>query len=88
VIETKQFGPGFVQQVQNQCKKCKGTGDAINFDDKCTTCSGTKIERIQKRIDIDILKGVQDGENFIFEGEGDEAVNKKLTNSQMFILET
>jgi len=75
VFETRQMGPGFIQQMQVTCKKCKGEGENISSDKKCKKCDGSKIERIQKKIEIEIKKGMQDGEEFRFENEGDQAPN-------------
>jgi DnaJ family protein A protein 2 len=67
------MGQNFIQQFQTDCKKCKGSGELLSDDNICDDCHGTKIERIQKKIEIELKKGVQDGESFIFDGEGDEA---------------
>jgi len=87
VVETRRMGQNFLQQFQGECKKCKGKGEILQDNNLCEDCNGTKIERIKKTIEIDIKKGIQDGESFIFEGEGDEAPNT-IPGDIIFILQT
>lgn len=57
-------------QSQQTCPDCKGEGSVIK--DKCKTCKGEKVQYLNKKIDIDIEKGLPDGHRYTFAGEGDE----------------
>ena len=57
VIQTQQFGPGMVQQVQTTCYKCSGKGEIIKEQDKCGTCRGTKIQVKDHFFSFEIEKG-------------------------------
>lgn len=57
-------------QSQQTCPDCKGEGNVIK--DKCKTCKSEKVQYVNKKIDIDLDKGVPDGHRYTFAGEGDE----------------
>ena len=57
-------------QSQQTCPDCNGEGNVIK--DKCKTCKGEKVQYVNKKIDIDLDKGVPDGHRYSFNGEGDE----------------
>lgn len=64
-----------IQQMQQQCGACKGTGSNIAEKDKCKSCHGDKVIKEKKTLDIHIIKGMKNGEKIIFSGEADEAVS-------------
>eukprot|EP01080_Neovahlkampfia_damariscottae_P007030 gene7030-11195_t len=68
IIQTQQFGPGMVQQVQNTCYNCGGKGEIIKENDKCGTCRGTKIQVEDHFFSFEIEKGSKPFQK-IFEGE-------------------
>jgi len=59
-----------VLQSQQTCPDCKGEGQVIK--DKCKDCKGEKVTYMNKKINIDIDKGVSDGHRYPFVNEGDE----------------
>jgi len=56
-IHIQQIGPGMVQQIQTVCIECKGQGERINPKDRCDSCSGTKVIREKKIIEVHVEKG-------------------------------
>lgn len=56
-IHIQQIGPGMVQQIQTMCIECKGQGERINPKDRCESCSGTKVIREKKIIEVHVEKG-------------------------------
>ncbi|KAJ8035621.1 DnaJ-like subfamily A member 1 [Holothuria leucospilota] len=71
-VHMRPLGPGMVQQIQSQCAACRGQGERINAKDRCKTCQGNKVVRTRKILEINIERGMSDGEKIIFEGEGDQ----------------
>lgn len=56
-VHIQQIGPGMVQQIQTVCIECKGQGERINPKDRCESCSGAKVVREKKIIEVHVEKG-------------------------------
>lgn len=56
-IHIQQIGPGMVQQIQTVCIECKGQGERICPKDRCDGCSGAKVTREKKVIEVHVEKG-------------------------------
>ena len=55
-VHIQQIGPGMVQQIQTVCIECKGQGERINPKDRCENCSGAKVTREKKIIEVHVEK--------------------------------
>ncbi|OLY84070.1 Mitochondrial protein import protein MAS5 [Smittium mucronatum] len=73
-ITMRQIGP-MVQQIQQQCNVCHGTGESISEKDRCKKCKGRKVVSEVKQIEVHIDKGMRDGQKIKFPGEADQAPN-------------
>ncbi|KAL0271412.1 UNVERIFIED_CONTAM: hypothetical protein PYX00_008518 [Menopon gallinae] len=71
-IHTQTIGHGIIQQIQSMCRECQGKGEYINPKDRCKTCGGNKTVREQKIIEVNVDKGMSDGQKILFTGEGDQ----------------
>jgi len=71
-IRIQQLGPGMVQQIQTVCSNCQGQGESINARDRCKNCQGRKVTRERKILEVHIDKGMKDGQEIRFTGEGDQ----------------
>ncbi|XP_034032348.1 dnaJ homolog subfamily A member 4 [Thalassophryne amazonica] len=71
-IKVQQIGPGMIQQIQSICPECQGQGEKFNSKDRCKNCNGHKVERKKKILEVNIDKGMKDGQNITFHGEGDQ----------------
>lgn len=56
-IHIQQIGPGMVQQIQTVCIECKGQGERIHPKDRCEGCSGAKVIREKKIIEVHVERG-------------------------------
>lgn len=65
-IHIQQIGPGMVQQIQTVCIECKGQGERINPKDRCENCSGAKVTREKKIIEVHVEKG--EAEHLVLQG--------------------
>ncbi|XP_070762753.1 dnaJ homolog subfamily A member 4 isoform X2 [Enoplosus armatus] len=71
-IKVQQIGPGMIQQIQSMCADCQGQGEKINSKDRCKNCNGHKVERKKKILEVNVDKGMKDGQKITFSGEGDQ----------------
>ncbi|KAL9538789.1 hypothetical protein MBANPS3_010673 [Mucor bainieri] len=71
-IMMRQMGP-MIQQIQQPCGDCRGTGEIINEKDRCKQCLGKKIMSDRKILEVHIERGMRDGQRITFSGEGDQA---------------
>lgn len=71
-VRIQQLGPGMVQQIQSVCHECQGQGERINPRDRCKHCQGRKVTRERKILEVHIDKGMTDGQQIRFSGEGDQ----------------
>ncbi|XP_071723520.1 chaperone protein dnaJ A6-like isoform X2 [Rutidosis leptorrhynchoides] len=72
-ITTRQLGLGMIQQMQQVCPDCRGTGEKINEKDKCPQCKAKKVTSEKKVLEVHVDKGMLDGQKIVFEGQADEA---------------
>ncbi|KAI0646740.1 hypothetical protein C8Q79DRAFT_999870 [Trametes meyenii] len=71
-ITLRQMGP-MIQQLQQACDDCNGTGEVINNKDKCKQCNGKKVVAEKKMLEVHIDKGMRGGQTINFRGESDQA---------------
>ena len=71
-VTLRQMGP-MIQQIQQPCDECSGTGEIINHKDKCKTCNGRKVVSEKKMLEVHIDKGMRGGQTINFRGESDQA---------------
>jgi len=72
VIKMRHIGFGMVQQIQEQCSACGGSGEMIKPKDRCPDCFGNKTKEEAKTLDVFIDKGMEHGTKVTFDGEGDQ----------------
>ncbi|XP_020096223.1 dnaJ protein homolog 2-like [Ananas comosus] len=85
-VSIRQLGPNMIQQMQHPCNECKGTGEAIDENDRCPQCNGEKVVQEKKVLDIVVEKGMQHGQKITFPGEADEAPDT-ITGDIVLILQ-
>jgi len=71
-VKIRQLGPGMMQQIQSMCGKCQGQGKSIDPKLRCKTCNGQKVNSERKILEVQIDKGMSDGQKIPFVGEGDQ----------------
>jgi len=71
-ISIQPLGPGMVQQVQRVCPDCAGDGELIDARKKCKECNGKKVCEEKKILEVQVDKGMKEGQKITFRGEGDQ----------------
>lgn len=69
-IVRQQIMPGFVTNAQVTCDACAGQGRVIKH--QCPKCQGGKVVVEQVELDVEILPGMHEGEELVYEAEADE----------------
>lgn len=85
-VTIRQLGPSMIQQMQQHCNECKGTGETINDKDRCTQCKGEKVVPEKKVLEVVVEKGMQNGQKITFPGEADETPDT-VTGDIVFIIQ-
>ena len=76
IMQVRRMGP-MIQQIQQQCQKCRGTGKTIS--------EGVKLVKESKILEFDIPKGCKEGHQVKFEGESDE-IPGLITGDIIFVI--
>jgi DnaJ-class molecular chaperone len=72
IMRIQQLGPGMITQTQSPCQACQTKGKIVKKDEICIDCKGSRIEKIKKRINIQLRPNTKIGEKIVVEGEGDQ----------------
>ncbi|KIK63097.1 hypothetical protein GYMLUDRAFT_72333 [Collybiopsis luxurians FD-317 M1] len=66
----QQIFPGMFAQSQTTCNECGGRGTVIHK--KCPHCDGNKVVDYTAHYTLEVIPGMPEGHEVVFEGEGDE----------------
>ena len=72
-VRTIQRTPFGSMQSQRPCSACKGTGKIVK--DPCGECKGSGVNRIKKKLSVNIPAGIDDEQRVILRGQGNHGAN-------------
>ncbi len=72
-VRTVQRTPFGSMQSQRPCSACKGTGKIVK--DPCNECKGSGVNRIKKKLSVNIPAGIDDEQRVILRGQGNHGTN-------------
>lgn len=72
-VRSQQRTPFGVMQTTTDCPKCSGKGSIIH--QPCTSCRGNGMVRRQKKINVKIPAGIDDGQTISLRGQGNAGIN-------------
>ena len=75
IMERRQIGIGFVQQIQKECPACGGKGKIITK--KCRVCGGRGVDEGSHPYWVEVQRGTPNGHKILLENEGDETRDSK-----------
>merc|ERR1712018_40651 len=61
-----------MQQIQSMCQECHGEGERVDPKLRCKKCNGRKVNRERKILEVQVDKGMADGQKITFTSEGDQ----------------
>lgn len=73
VTQIRQMAPGLMTQQTTTCNDCGGEGKSISEKDKCKDCAGDKVVSERKLLEVNVDKGMRDGQKITFAGEANES---------------
>jgi len=82
----QQMGPGLMEMHTN-CETCHGSGQLINPMDRCSACEAARVVKDAKICEINIERGMNDGQKILMKGEGDQLPGKEPGDIVVFIME-
>ncbi len=72
-VRVTQRTPFGTVQTQRNCDRCHGTGKVV--DTPCRSCNGTGRVRRQRKVEVNIPAGIDDGQAMSVGGHGNAGVN-------------
>uniref|UniRef100_A0A7S1SKP9 Uncharacterized protein n=1 Tax=Tetraselmis chuii TaxID=63592 RepID=A0A7S1SKP9_9CHLO len=63
------LGPGMMQQIQQQCRKCRGSGRNVAPGDECNDCRSKGLKSEKHVFEVNIEKGMKNGQRIVLRGE-------------------
>lgn len=91
-INVEQRSPFGVIRTTRACPHCQGKGKIIS--DPCTKCGGKGRVKVQRKIEVNVPAGIDNGQSFILREMGDHGINGgpkgdvqvtvKVANSDLF----
>ncbi len=72
-VTFKQATPFGYMQSSKPCSRCGGKGKTIKSP--CPDCSGQGRTRKQKKVEVNVPVGIDDGQTFQLRGQGDHGIN-------------
>ncbi len=72
-VRVQQRTPFGIMQTQKTCEECRGTGKIIEH--KCSACRGSGFTRVQKKLEVNIPAGIDDGQQLSLRYQGSDGMN-------------
>lgn len=85
-VQLRRLGPGFVQQVQVECKQCNGSGLYVERKFRCPNCGPDGLIKKKQTIEVNIDRGMMSGQKITFSQMADEELGK-TTGDVVIVIE-
>lgn len=72
-VRVQQRTPFGVMQSTRSCDRCRGSGKIV--ETPCTSCRGAGYIRAQKKLDVSVPAGIDDGQRIALRGQGSDGKN-------------
>jgi len=71
-VQQIRMGPGMVQQLVQECRRCNGTGKTIATEDQCNSCRAEGYSMKSEELSIHVPPGIPDGATLVMRGMAGE----------------
>lgn len=71
-IMVRQLGPGYLQQMQVKCEDCDGQGETCDPKLVCKACTGDKVVKTKRTLEVHVEKGMSKNAKITFKNESDQ----------------
>lgn len=68
-VHIRPLGPGMLQQIQQRCSECQGSGYSTPASDRCPTCKGSCLVAEKKTHEVTIEQGMRSKQRIVLKGE-------------------
>lgn len=72
VLQQRSMGNGMIAQSYVECTDCHGEGKKVRDKDRCKKCKGEKTTKAKAKLDVEIEKGMVDGQRIVFKEAADQ----------------
>jgi len=86
-IVRRQIAAGMYQQLQMPCQECKGQGELIPADERCSKCDGEKTTEKDYPIEVVVEPGAKEGTKITFKGAANQAPGMETGNVIVMLVE-
>lgn len=86
-VKLRPLGPGMMQQIQQRCSECNGTGTYTPPSDRCPDCGGKGLVPDRKVFEVHVEPGHRHGSKIVFRGEAGSDAPDVLPGDLIFVLE-
>ena len=86
IFKIVQIGPGMISQSESVCPKCNGRGKIIKPGEECKKCNGKRVIIENKKIEINIERGMKSGDKIVITGETNAVPDADEQGDLVFIL--
>ncbi|CAK73518.1 unnamed protein product (macronuclear) [Paramecium tetraurelia] len=70
-MQNVNMGIGFTVQMQTACDRCGGRGKISSGN--CSNCRGNRVQQTSKTLQIEVERGMTDGQTIVFRGESEQS---------------
>jgi len=74
-VRHQSLGAGMIQQFTTNCGSCGGKGEIMRSQDRCRQCNGQKVVETTQTLNVNITRGMSNGEKIVFHGEAEQSPN-------------
>lgn len=84
-VQTMQMGP-IIQQHHTTCHQCRGKKEQIKEGHECPECQGNKLVEKDTKLEVDIGRGCQHGEQILLRGQSHEDPDCSETGDLIIVI--
>ena len=85
ITQIRQMG-NMISQSQTTCYKCNGKGKYIREGETCLKCNGSRVEKVQRKVNVKIKPNTKVNEKIVLENMGNQHPDFDLQGNLIIVL--